>query len=204
MSNVLDLVHTAETMEPAADLLPPEIEGYEDAENPEVRGAWQIETLQSADWALARMAECEAEAAEIDRQAKAAIERVKARAEELKAKSARGAGFFRFKLLAYAERHRTAILGTGKKKSRAFLHGKIGWRAKPERLEIEDAGALEKWLVAQPVESGLYRTKIEPEMVELQRLFKENGEIPPGMKVHIEPESIEIKASAPETALERT
>jgi phage host-nuclease inhibitor protein Gam len=204
MSNVLDLIRTAETMAPAAENLPAEIAGYEDSENPEVRGAWQIETLQSADWALARLAECEAEAAEIDRQAKAAIERVKARAEDLKAKAGRGANFFRFKLLAYAERHRTAILGAGKKKSRDFMHGKIGWRSKPERLEVENAAELEAWLVAQPVEAGLYRQKIEPEMAELQRRFKENGEIPPGMKIHIEPESIEIKATAPEAALERT
>jgi phage host-nuclease inhibitor protein Gam len=204
MSNVLDLIRTAETMAPAAENLPAEIASYEDAENPEVRGAWQIETLQSADWALARMAECEAEAAEIDRQAKAAIERVKARAEELKAKSARGAGFFRFKLLAYAERHRTAILGTGKKKSRDFMHGRISWRAKPERIVVEDPGALEAWLLAQPPEEGLYRVKLEPEMRALQERFKETGEIPPGCDYEHEHEDIKIEASAPETALERT
>lgn len=201
MSNVLDLIATAEHMAPAADLLPPEIESYEDSENPEVRGRWQIDSLQSADWALARLAECEAEAAEIDRQARAAIERVKARAEEIKAKAARGAGFFRFKLTAYAETHRTALLGTGKKKSRDFLHGRIGWRAKPERIQVDDPAALEAWLLAQPVEAGLYRMKVEPEMAEIQRRFKEREEVPPGCSIKVEPESIEIKASAPETAL---
>ena len=198
--NVLDIIKAAEET-PLAPL-PPEIEGYADEENPEVRGRWQIENLPSFDWALARLAECEAEAAEIDRQERAAIERVKARAAELRAKAERGAGFFRFKLLEGAERHRTLLLGTAKKKSREFIHGRIAWRSKPERLVVEDAKALEAWLWEQPVERGLYRTKIEPEMAALQYLAK-HGEIPPGCKVSIEPETIKIEATAPEGAIER-
>lgn len=197
--NVLDLVKAAEET-PLAPL-PPEIEGYEDSENPEVRGRWQIENMPSADWALARLAECEAEAAEIERQAQAAIARVKARAEELKAKAGRGANFFRFKLLDFAERHRAVILGSGKKKSRDLLHGRIAWRSKPGRLVVEDAAALEAWLLAQPVERGLYRMKVEPEMRAIQALYAEHGECPPGCGIKVEPETISITANAPETAL---
>jgi phage host-nuclease inhibitor protein Gam len=199
--NVLDLVKTAEEMQPAAENLPDEIAGYEDAENPEVRGGWAIENLPSADWALARLTECESESDEIDRQAKAAIQRIRTRADELKAKAAKGAGFFRHKLTEYAVRHRADLLGSGKRKSREFVHGKIAWRSKPERLVVDDPAALEAWLLAQPVEDGLYRMKVEPEMRVLQERLKSGGEVPPGCRIHLEPETITVTAAAPESAL---
>jgi phage host-nuclease inhibitor protein Gam len=205
--NVLDLIHTAETNEAAPPLragpMSEEIAAYEDEHDPAVRGAWQIDSLGSADWALARLAECEAEAAEIDRQAAATIERVRRRAEELKTKAARGAAFFSYKLMAFAETHRATLLGSGKKKSREFLHGKIGWRKKGGKLVVRDREALCEWLALQPVEAGLYRMKLEPEMRAIQERFKAAGEIPPGCDFEPEYEDIEIKASAPETALAR-
>jgi phage host-nuclease inhibitor protein Gam len=192
------LVETAEATSVAS--LPEGIEGYEDEQEPSVRGPWQIETLSDADWAFSRVAECEAEAAEIERQAEATIRRVRARAAELTAKAERGAGFFRFKLLEYAEAHRADILH-GKKKSRDFLHGRIGWRKAGGGLAVTDKEALGAWLRAQPIESGLYRVKVEPEMAAIQAVFRARGEIPPGCEPKPETETIHIEASAPETAL---
>jgi len=181
--------------------LPPEIEGYTDDERPEVQGRWEIASPGDADWALSVVAESDAEVAEIERQALAAIARVEARRDALTAKAARRGNFFRFKLAAYAQAHRAAILGTGRRKSRDYVHGRISWRAKPERLVVEDAAALEAWLVAQPVERGLYRMKVEPEMRAIQALYAEHGECPPGCGIKVEPETISITANAPETAL---
>jgi phage host-nuclease inhibitor protein Gam len=195
MGNALELVATAEKMQAAE---PPEVLAYD---GDDVERGWQIETLASADWALQRMAECEAEAEEIDRQAAAAIERIRKRAEELKAKAARGAGFFRFKLEQYAETHRAALLGGGKKKSRDFVHGRVGWRQHKGKLVVQDAAALEAWLLAQPVEAGLYRMKVEPEKRALNEHFEKVGEIPPGCTYEPGREEITITASAPEAAL---
>lgn len=198
------LIKTAETMAPADPLragpLPDDLATYEDSENPEVSGGWQIETIASADWALCRLAECEAEGEEIERQAEAAIKRIRERAEVLKAKVARGAGFFRYKLAVYAETHRGELL-RGKKKSREFLHGAIGWRRTGGRLRVADKDALLAWLAEQPITSGLYRMKLEPEMAAIQSAFKERGEIPPGCEIEPETDEIKITANAPETAL---
>ena len=204
MGDVRDLIATAEKYPPAPPLaeltMPPDLVGYEDEEDPVVKGAWRIENTGSADWALRRLAECEAEIGEIQAQAEAAIARVRARAEELGQRMANGVGFFRFKLAEYAERNRGELLH-GKKKSRDFLHGRIGWRKKAERLTVADSAALEEWLLAQPVESGLYRMRIEADKKALNEFFKREGVIPPGCVVEPESESLTIEAVAPERAL---
>lgn len=202
MSSVLDLVRTAETMEPAPAPgdVPAEIADYADEQDPEVRAGWQIQTLGSADWALQRVAECEAESREILAQAAEAKRRIDERADKLRLRAERGIAFFKFKLLAYAEQNRAALL-RGSRKSHDFVHGRIAWRVKPTRLVVTDKAALEAWLAAQPIESGLYRVKLEPEMKALQDLFKTKGEIPPGCDVEASSESITITAEAPESAL---
>lgn len=198
------IIATAETMEPAppvAELtMPAELVGYEDEQDPAVRGGWQIETTGSADWALRRLGECEAEAEEIHQQAEAARAQIAAREAELTERAGRGAAYFRFKLAEWAETHRDEIQ-RGKKKSRDFIHGRIGFRKKGGRLVVNDAAELEGWLLAQPVEAGLYRLKVAPEMKALQERFKATGEIPPGCDVEPETESIHIEATAPEAAL---
>lgn len=161
---------------------------------------WRIENLQSADWALRRLAECEDEAAAIDAQFEAALAQLTARRDALKLKAQRGAGFFRLRLAEYAERERGSLL-LGKKKSREFLHGKIAWRAKAERLEVVDKDALTAWLAVQPVELGLYRVTFAPEMRAIQERFKTTGEIPPGTAVRPAEETVHIEAIAPERAL---
>jgi len=171
------------------------IASYVDESDPAVQGGWQITTLTSADWALARLAECHAEQDEIDKQAAESIRRIKERAEALKAKAARGVGFFRFKLIAWAEARRADILGGGKKKSRDFLHGRIGWRTKAGRLQVENDKALAEWLATQPIESGLYRQKLVPEMKALQAACQRDGIIPPGCTYVTEHEDIYVDVS---------
>jgi phage host-nuclease inhibitor protein Gam len=174
---------------------------YDDVGSETVDQAWAIKDLASADWALSRLADCEAEAAAIDAQAEAAIAGIRARAEALKAKAAKGSNLFRFKLTEYAERERAHLL-TGKRKSREMLHGKFSWRASPERLEVVDAKALDTWLRAQPIGSGLARWTVKPEMKALQDHFKTTGVIPDGCEAKAASESLTIEALAPERALE--
>jgi phage host-nuclease inhibitor protein Gam len=200
--NALDIIHAAETMEPAPahDAVPAELADYSDEQDVTVSAVWSITTLGSADWALSRVAECEAESREILAQAAEAKRRIDQRADSLRLRAERGIAFFKFKLLGYAETHRAELI-RGAKKSRDFVHGRIGWRTKPEKLVVKDSDALAAWLAAQPIESGLYRVKVEPEMKALQQLFKTQGEIPPGCDVEPSSETITITAEAPERAL---
>jgi phage host-nuclease inhibitor protein Gam len=185
-------------LEIAAAAQPPEL--YEDESDPTVTTSWEITTTTSADWALQRKAECDAEAEDIDRQAEAAIQRIRERATALKTKAWRGSRYFEFKLEQWAERNRDAIV-KGKAKSRAFVHGLIGWRKVGGKLAVKDAAALAAWLATQPAESGLYRVKLEPEMRALQARFKETGEVFPGCEYEPEDDRFYVKAEAPETAL---
>jgi len=174
------------------------LEPYADDQDPEVRESWRIETVQSADWALLRLAECEQDEAAIRAQADTAIARIKTRADRLVAKAQRGAAFFGFKLLEYAQSHRDQIL-KGKAKSHDYLHGRIGWRKKGDRLKVVDAHALAEWCRTQPGE--FYRIKIEPEMKAIQERAKKDGLIPPGCEWEAERDEPYIEAVAPETAI---
>ncbi len=204
MGDVRDIIAVAESMPAARPLGATDaIEAYQDEQDEGVQGlAWRVTDLSTADWALRRVAECEAEAAEVDRQAEAAIAQIEARRAELKTKAARGSDYFRFQLTRFAEEQRDSLL-TGKKKSRDLIHGRIQFRASPERLKVVDPKALSEWLAVQPVEQGLYRVKIEPEMRALNDGLKCDGFIPPGCECEPSRESITITASAPEAALMR-
>jgi phage host-nuclease inhibitor protein Gam len=198
------LIKTAEENPPAPSIaeltIPPELATYEDEENPDVRAGWEIDTIQAADWSLLRKAECEQEVAEAEAMRRAAIAEINRRADVLKAKAQRGADFFDFKLLSWMEKHRASIVH-GKKKSRALLNGTVGWRAHPERLVVVDEKALEAWLRDQPVESGLARWKVEPEMKAIQALFAATGEVPPGCETKDAEDVPYTKAEPPTTAL---
>jgi phage host-nuclease inhibitor protein Gam len=181
--------------------IPPELYNYADEQEPSVQVGWQVDSPESADWALLRLAECEAEAAAIEAQYAAAVARLRLHADGLVRRAGRGAAFFRYKLTDYAERHRADILGHGKRKSRDYLHGRLSWRSRSERLVVQDREALIGWLSAQPVEANLYRIKIEPDMKALQDLLKRTGQVPPGCDVEPESETLHIDARAPEKAL---
>ena len=171
---------------------PLETDEYQDDQDPEVRESWSVTDLGSADWALSRVAECEAESEEIEAQRVAAVAAIEARAETLKNRSARGAAFFRMKLAIWAEKN-PDMIRQGKKKSRAFLHGSIGTRKKGGKLVVVDRDALVAWIREQPPEKGLFRIKVEPEMAEIQKLYALGGEVPPGTDVDPEREELEIK-----------
>ena len=156
-----------------------DLEPYQDEQDPTVTAGWAIQNQNSADWALGRLADCEREIASIDSQYEAAVARLVARKAELNGRAQRGATYFRAKLEEWATRNR-AVLTHGQKKSAALLHGHIGWRKKGGGLKVEDKAALIEWLSVQPVEWGLYRVKVEPEMEALQSRFKQLGEVPPG------------------------
>jgi phage host-nuclease inhibitor protein Gam len=176
---------------------PEDLVDYQDEIDPEVRGPWKVENVQSADWALSRLGECEREAAEIVAQAQAAHEAIDRRAERLTLRAQRGAAFFTMRLLQWADKNPTEI-HRGKKKSRDFLHGVIGTRKKGGRLVVTDKDALTAWVREQPPERGFFRVKVEPEMKTLQDEYQKNGIVPPGMEVEPEREELYVKA-IPET-----
>jgi len=187
---VLELVAAAKAMQSE----------YVDEQDPTVRGDWAIQNTGSADWALERVGECEGEADSIEAQYAAAVERLSKRKAELLARAARGASYFRMKLEEWAGPNRASLL-KGKGKSVAMLHGTIGWRKKGGNLRVEDKDALAAWLITQPVESGLYRVRVEPEMRALQKWCAESGEIPSGCEFVPEFDEFYVKAEAPEAAL---
>jgi len=191
--NVEDLIKTAERLGPTPE--PPEVLAYEKDE-----GAWQITNQTSADWGMQRLAECEAEIAAVEAQYQSALARLRARYDELVARSQRGIGYFKFKLEKWATHERAALL-KGKAKSVQMLHGVIGWRKSGGRLHVEDKDALAAWLSGQPIELGLFRMKIEPEMRALQEHCRQTGEVPPGCTFEPEYDQFYVKAEAPEEAL---
>lgn len=173
---------------------------YVDEVEPSVTEVWCVSDLTSADWALSRLADLEREQAENRALEAAAISRIKLKAELLNEKLGRGVAFFRSRIEAYAETHRAELLGGGKKKSRALLHGTIGWRKTGGGLEVKDEAALLAWAQSQPAESGVLRIKESPALDEIGKAFKRTGEIPPGMDVKPEVEKLIIDAALGGTA----
>jgi phage host-nuclease inhibitor protein Gam len=177
------------------------IETWEDDERPEVRqGIWRPDTESDADYCLRRRAEMQAHIDEVARQFEAATARLLARKDELTEREQRGVAWFTSLLTDYAERNRSTLL-QGKRKSRDFLHGRIAFRSSAERLEVVDKDALADWLAQQPVESGLYRVEVKPEMKALQDRYRETGEVPPGCGIKPASETVVVESIAPERAL---
>ncbi len=195
--DVTKLIATAEALGPVP--LPPQVEGYEDEQDPMVKGSWEITTQTSADWALLRLAECEAEAERIEAQYQAAVDRLAKRRDELVARATRGQGYFRFKLEQWATKNRGSLL-KGKAKSVNLLHGKVGWRSKGGKLAVVDKEALVSWLETPPGQA-FARVKYEPDMKAIQAHSSTTGEIPPGMEYEPESDAFYATPEAPETAL---
>ena len=166
---------------------------YRDEENEAVDETWSIKDLPTADWALSRLGALEREMAENQAIATAAVERILLRTDKLNATARRGAEFFRRVLATYAEQHRPELLGSGKKKSRALLHGSLGWRSRAEKLEVVDGEVVLAWAQMQPVETGVLRIKEELDRKALAALFKKTGELPPGTELEPASEDFYIK-----------
>lgn len=157
--------------------------------------AWTIESLGSADWALSRVGDLEAEIAENESIAAEAIARIEERTRLLNERANRGVRFFRGKLAEYAEAHRAELLKGGKAKSRKLLHGQIAWRAKGGGLVVTDAAALLAWAQRQPAELELTRVKEEPALAAIKAHAEANGLIPPGMTATESTDELKITAT---------
>jgi len=166
---------------------------YEDAERPEVGPAWQVRTLGDADWCLERMAALEREQRENTEAAEERIEMIRARNENLNARLARGVEFFRRRLQTFADAHRDELLMGGKKKSRALMHGSIGWRKAGGGLVVKDEAALLEWARKQPVEAEVLRVTEAPAIGAIKALFRTTGEVPPGADVEPERDEFQVK-----------
>ena len=134
---------------------------------------WAVRSVGEADWALERIARARLELAELDAQYEAAVRRLAERRDALRREPARTVAFFEGHLRLWAEGQKDTIC-SGRKKSRAFLSGRIGWRARPLRLVVQDASALEAWATQQ----GL--TRAEVDMSQVREHSRRTGEVPPG------------------------
>lgn len=172
---------------------PPTI--YVDEQDPSVTGlGWTIDTLETLDWALSRVADLESEISENEAVAARAHAAVDMKTAQLNARAMRGAAFFRQQIAAYAQAHREELLKGGKKKSRNLLHGVVGWRSSGGGLEVTDREALLAWAKNQPAELGLLRVKLEPDLVAIKAHAKAHNLIPPGMQEKPEAEELKIEA----------
>lgn len=167
---------------------PPEGETREEIE---VKGPFQIQGPDSADWALDKLGRYQQRIAEIERQAEAARAMIESRRVSLVASLGQQVAYFEALLLDYAQRARSEIVG-GSRKSRDYLHGRIGFRSKGGRLVVKDAAALAAWLETQPPEAGLYRVKLDPDKKALDAHFEATNELPPGCEYEPATESISI------------
>lgn len=171
--------------------------GYTDLEDTTVsEGRWAISNINTLEWALKRAANLKAEKEAIMAAAAEAQRRIAERRDKLIADIERGSRFFQAHIEKYAASNRETLLGGGRRKSRTFLYGTVGWRKRGGRLVVVDPQALEKWLLAQD-DSSLYRVKVEPAMKELQANFAQNGVIPPGTEYIAETEAFYIDALDP-------
>lgn len=160
---------------------------YQDEEDEAVRGVWAPKSEVDLEFCLRRLGECQAEIAKHKEAYNAEVTRLEMRLEQLNAKAQRGATFFQSVLHNYVQAHRGELL-TGKKKSRDFLHGRVGFRANGGGLEVVDKEALLAWVRQQPVELGFLRITEAPALDEIKRHFKACGEVPPGTDVKPEGE----------------
>ncbi len=170
--------------------------GYEDEQDPNVREGWHIESLDTADWALRRIAELQVEVEENDSVLAATIAKLQARTEKLNASANRGLEFFSGRLREYAELNQAMLLKGGKKKSRALPSGSIGWKTVPAKLTVTDDAKALAWAEKQPVESELLRIRTEVSKSALAAHFKGSGEVPPGCDVAPEREEFVLKAES--------
>lgn len=167
---------------------------------------WTVRSLEDADWALARIAECERQADENSRALAAAVGRLKrsiAQLEErtkgLNAALEQRAAYFRGQLELYARDNRETLL-VGKKKSRSLPHGSFGWRRTGGQPFVADAGALMQWAKEQPPETGFLELVESMSWALIKRHCKESGELPPGVELEPEVEVFTVDAVSMEAS----
>jgi hypothetical protein len=161
--------------------------------DPAERDKHSLANDQAANRILDVLARCEAEVANIEAQAEEAHKRIDARADKLRTGPQRGIAYCVALLSEYGERMKATWL-KGPKRSHDMIGGRIGWRKSGGRLRVTDKKELEAWLLTQPVEAGLFRMKIEPEMRAIQDAAKRDGLVPPGTEYEPEHDTIHVEA----------
>jgi phage host-nuclease inhibitor protein Gam len=154
---------------------------------------WRISSLGELDWVLERLADIERQEEEALRLEREAIDRIEVRMAKVHERLERDRLFFEAQATLYAEEHKAALLGKGKRKSRDLPHGRIAWRSRAGRLVVEDEDTLLTWALAQAPQLVRFRSALD--RVALAALVKETPAIiPPGTRwepeqdtMHIEP-----------------
>jgi phage host-nuclease inhibitor protein Gam len=154
---------------------------------------WSIPDLATLEWALERLSAVKAQIRENDELTKQALERFQLRVESLKRAPLAQAEFLETAILAYATGHRAELLKGGKKKSREFPGGTVGWRKGGGRLQVLDEAKALEWAKQQPLELGLYHVEVKLSKSGLSEYFKTSGEVPPGCDVDEETETAYVK-----------
>lgn len=134
--------------------------------------------LSWLEYQLERIAELEKAMAQNEAVVAQAMERLKLRHEKVQEPLRNEKERLEAAVRGYAEVHRKALL-VGKRKSRALPAGKVGWRWKPEKLEVLQKGALHVWAE----ERHFIRTVEEPDMKAIRDYFQRTGEVPEGCEV---------------------
>lgn len=131
----------------------------------------EIASVNDIDPYLELILELDREEADLRQQ----FERVKGRFELMLDGIEGRRRFFRERIRSYAEENR-ALLCTGGKKSRACLHGVVGWKKRPDKLVVVDEAKL---LDAATV-LDMVKVIEKPDIKALTEHFKAHGEIPAG------------------------
>lgn len=175
------------------EVLVGEGEAYRDDEDAAVSSlsGWRIQSLEGVEFALRRLGELRREAKQNEGLLKSLIAGLKLRHTTLNAKVQRGINFFEGHLRLYAEANRSALLGTGKKKSRDLHHGSIGWRTKGQSIEVKDEAAFLAW--CKRLGPEFVRTKEEPVLAAVKEHVAETGEVPEGAEVVAAVDEFQVK-----------
>jgi phage host-nuclease inhibitor protein Gam len=104
----------------------------------ESKPVFMVKDMSSANWVLKKLAECDAEEAEVMSMVEAEIETIRKRAERLIAPIARKRMFFKTAYLPQLEEWAKSKLEGQKAKSVKLVHGTVGFRRSPEKLVIDD------------------------------------------------------------------
>jgi phage host-nuclease inhibitor protein Gam len=146
-----------------------------DVEQGERKVGFAIDSLNKANWAIAKIAKAEANIATrklvADKYIKKVIDWVESANKTDKSTVESMTGM----LKPWAE---VEIAKSGKAKHVKLMDGEIGYRQNPDRLEIEDEKAA---LAAVP--ENCKRVKVEIDKVAVKALIKEKGEVFEGCKI---------------------
>jgi phage host-nuclease inhibitor protein Gam len=163
------------------------------SEDLEPKQGWRISSLSELEWALERLADAQAEQAtneELKRQALARFEHHVATIQKpVKARSE----FFEAAIIEYANAHRAELV-TGKKKSRTFPGGTVGWRESGGGLTVVDEAACLAWAKRQDAPE-LLRVKEEVVKAALKAHMTLTGEIPDGCELVAKEDAPYVKAT---------